>query len=135
MNIQLSTCKDYTRFDHQIILFDPRTRLSAIGLSATDLQAAEKFFSDKANTIYQKYEEGKSLSLVKIDTAKAEFYYLEAARKAGNTLNKFLNAQKIQEASLCNASKKTRLTTAFAEGLVLSNYEFLKYKTRDSKAK
>ncbi|MES2619279.1 MAG: leucyl aminopeptidase [Bacteroidota bacterium] len=135
MALQLLICKDYTDFDHNIILLDEKTKTGSLGLSKVIADEAEVFFSEKGNTLFQQQYEGKTLSLVKIDTTKEEFKTLEAARKAGNALNKFLNGKKIKEASLINASRKIKLTTAFAEGVALSNYSFLKYKTKDKTEK
>ncbi len=135
MNVQLALCRDYAQFQHRIILIDGSTKISSLGLEKPDTDAAQRFFDEKVNSVYQKLSEGNSLNIVKIDLAKEEFRTLETARKAGNTINKFLNAQKIKEASVFNASRKTKLTSAFVEGVVLSNYEFLKYRTKDKKGK
>jgi len=135
MNLSLNICKDYTKFDHQIILIDNGTRLSSLGLSSGDADSATKFFDAKVNHIYQRNAGGRTLYIVKLDSSKAEFQLLEESRKAGNTVNKLLNSLKITEASVYNASKKAKLAGAFAEGLLLSNYEFLKYKTKDKNEK
>jgi leucyl aminopeptidase len=133
MNIQLLICRDASKFDHRIILVDQAVKIPQLHLDEADSKAAETFFVEKVGTAWQKIHNGKTLSIVKVDTTKPEFKYLEEARKAGNTLNKFLNSEKIKEASVINASRKIKLTAAFVEGLVLSNYEFLKYKTLDKK--
>ncbi len=46
-----------------------------------------------------------------------------------------MNSQKTKEVSLFNATGSKDVTLAFAEGLALSNYEFLKYKTKEKKEK
>ena len=135
MNLQLLLCKDYTAFNHNIILIDEKTKLNSLGLSKPVTTEAEIFFNEKVNHIFQQQYEGRTLSVVKIDTSKEEYKTLEAARKAGSTLNKFLNGKKIKEVSLTNASRKPKLAIAFAEGMALTNYEFLKYKTKDKKEK
>jgi leucyl aminopeptidase len=134
MNIELLICRDATKFDHRIILIDQESKLSQLQLEEQDLKAAETFFAEKINSTWHKIDAGKTLSLVKADTTKPEFKYLEEARKAGYSLNKFLNSKRIKEASVINATRKIKLTEAFAEGFVLSNYQFLKYRTLDKKA-
>ena len=114
-------------------MIDKDTQLASLGLSKADLATAQKFFDDKKGSTYQKNAEGKTISLVKIDTSKANFKALEESRKAGNTLNKFINGQKAKEASLFNASSNPDITAAFVEGFLLSNYQFLKYKTAEKK--
>lgn len=135
MNLQLISSRDASKFDHRIILIDGSTKISSLGLSAEDATSAQKFFDEKIGETWQKTIDGKSLSIAKIDTSKSETLILEAARNAGNALNKFFNGKKIKEVSLFNASRKQYLAAAFAEGAALSNYEFLKYKTKDKKEK
>ena len=129
MNIQLAICKDYNKFNHRIILIDNSTKLTTLGLPETDAASAQTYFTEKGNRTYQQTGGGKTLSIVKIDTTKEEFKMLEDTRKAGFNINRFLNGAKATEASVYNATKKIKLAPAFAEGLALSNYQFLKYKT------
>src|SRR4051812_33098645 len=129
MQILLRHCKDYSKFNDQVILIDASTKFSSLGLEKAEANAVQKYFDDKIGPFYRRVADGKTLSLVKIDTTKEEFKMLEEARKAGNQQNKFFNGRKATEASLYNATGKTNLAAAFAEGFALSNYEFLKYKT------
>lgn len=127
----LTLCKDYTAFDHTVVLLDDKTKLGALGLSKTVTADAERFYKENVNHIYRQQYEGKTLSLVKLDSSKAEFKTLEGARKAGYAINRYFNAQKVTTISVYSASRKPALMAAFLEGLVLSNYDFLKYKTKD----
>ncbi|HWB62216.1 MAG TPA: leucyl aminopeptidase [Chitinophagales bacterium] len=135
MNIVLTPVKDPGKFANRIILIDNNTKLGSLGLSAGDTAAAQKFFDQKVNHTYQQINDGKTLSLVKLDTSKEEYKLLEEARKAGYTLNRFLNGKKVKEASVQNETGNAALALAFAEGFVLSNYEFLKYKTKDKNSR
>ena len=115
------------------MLIDKDTSLGSLGLSNQDVSAAQKFFDEKRGSTYQKNSEGKTLSMVKIDTTRENFKVIEDSRKGGYSLNKFLNGQKAKEAALFNASSSTELSAAFIEGFLLTNYQFLKYKTTDKK--
>ena len=97
MTVQLLLCKDYTAFNHNIILIDEKTKLSSLGLSKAIVAEAENFFADKVGNIFQQQYESRSLSIVKIDATKEEFKIQEASRKAGNALNKFLNSKQVKE--------------------------------------
>lgn len=134
MKLQLLTCKDYTKFNHNIVLIDDVAILGDLGLEKAELLAAKAHFDNKVSNTWQKVDGLNSTSIVKLDAGKTEYYTLEGARKAGHNLNKFLNGFKVKEASVYNASPN-QLTIAFVEGLALSNYEFLKYKTKDVKPK
>jgi leucyl aminopeptidase len=135
MPLQLTICKDYTAFNHNVILIDEKTKLSSLGIAKNVLADAEKFFNEKINHVYRQQYEGKSLSIVKVDTTKEEFKTLEAARRAGFGINRFFNSLKIIEASVISASRKPKLLFAFLEGAALSNYDFLKYRTKDKAEK
>ncbi len=135
MSIKLSPCKDYTAFNHNVILVDEKTNLASLGIAKSVLADADCFFKEKINTVYRQQYEGKSLTIVKLDSQKEEFKTLEAARKAGFAANRFLNSLKLKEASLYSSCQKQEVTLAFLEGLALSNYDFLKYKTKDKAEK
>lgn len=134
MFIKISGCKNYNTFSNQIVLIDSKTKINKLPIEADDAKAAEKWFHDKNGNTYSRTAAGKSLHIVKADETKALFLVMEACRKAGNQLNRFLNENKATEASFYNATDKN-LGHAFIEGLLLSNYQFLKYKTRDKKVK
>jgi len=59
---------------------------------------------------------------------------LENYRVAGAKLTPAINEQKIHSAVLLDADNKAEEVLAFAEGLALANYQFLKYK-KDPAAK
>ena len=86
MTLQLLLCKDYTAFNHNIILIDEKTKFSSLSLSKAIAGEAEKFFADKVGSTFQQQYEGRSLSIVKIDASKEEYKVLEVARKSGNAL-------------------------------------------------
>ncbi|MFN8298297.1 MAG: M17 family peptidase N-terminal domain-containing protein [Chitinophagales bacterium] len=135
MSVNLISCKDYTQFKHAVIVAGSETKLNSLGLDKADAAAAQKFFDEKIDQLWQKITPDGSLSIVKLDTGKEAYKVLEAARRAGNTVNKYLNAKRISEASVFNATEQTAIAYAFVEGIALSNYEFLKYKTKEKKEK
>jgi leucyl aminopeptidase len=135
MPLQLLLCKDYTSFNHNILLISEKTSVSELGLTKTLTAEANSYFAEKGNTLFVQQYEGRSLTIVKLDTGREEYRTLEQARKAGNGINKYLNGKKAKEASVYNATGIAAITTAFAEGAALSNYDFLKYKTKDKREK
>jgi len=59
---------------------------------------------------------------------------LEKCRKAGESLLSIINDLKLEKVSLLDCSHKSTETYAFAEGMLLGNYQFLKYR-KDRKEK
>ncbi|HBG71767.1 MAG: hypothetical protein A2W93_06350 [Bacteroidetes bacterium GWF2_43_63] len=60
---------------------------------------------------------------------------LEKLRRLGNDVVKITNKEKIQEISLDVYLEEQALTQYFLEGMLLGNYEFLKYKTNNEPKK
>lgn len=56
---------------------------------------------------------------------------LENARKAASALHAVLKQYDLKEVVVVNAHAEALETLAFAEGLVLTNYQFMKYRTRE----
>jgi len=56
---------------------------------------------------------------------------LENARKAAFSLHAVLKQHDLQDVAVVNGHVTPEETIAFAEGLVLTNYQFMKYRTRD----
>ncbi len=67
------------------------------------------------------------ISLVVFDEPDVSYEHLEKIRKSARKVHDSLNELKISEVSVVNKTASARTTLAFAEGLVLSNYQFLKY--------
>ena len=88
MQISLHLCKDFSKFSEQVILVDASTKFSSLGFDKTEVDAIQKYFDDKIGPFYRRVADGKTVSIVKIDTAKEEFKMLEEARKAGSMSHK-----------------------------------------------
>jgi len=67
--------------------------------------------------------------LVKPEEKKTRFLTLEACRVAGNSLLTSINANKISEIQIIDTQKLPFETLCFAEGMLLGNYQFLKYRS------
>ena len=62
-----------------------------------------------------------------VEKGKNEDYLLEDLRKAGNSFQKELVSQKLTAVSIVDCLNKPEYVLAVAEGIALSNYQFLKY--------
>ncbi|MCX6294675.1 MAG: leucyl aminopeptidase [Bacteroidetes bacterium] len=63
-----------------------------------------------------------------IDVKKEKYQTVELLRKAASTIHTWITDAKIETISVLDAEGKVVETLAFAEGLALTNYQFLKYK-------
>ena len=68
-----------------------------------------------------------------LDKERKKEFRLENYRVAGAKLTPLINEQKIHSVVLFDADNNTEEVLAFAEGLALANYQFLKYKKDPAK--
>ena len=68
-----------------------------------------------------------------IDVKKEKYQTIEALRKASSTIHSWITDAKIETIAVVDVEANADETLAFAEGLALSNYQFLKYKKEKNK--
>jgi len=68
-----------------------------------------------------------------IKEEKDDFIRMENCRKAGDSIASVLNSQKLPEIIIDDVNGNTPETLALAEGIILGNYQFLKYKKENGK--
>ncbi len=103
-------------------------------LPAGIFSAAEKtYLKNQVETLKQEVVSFNRLSfwvyVYFIKEEKDRSKRLEASRKAGDKVAGLLNSQKATRVSLFDAEGKGDELLAFAEGMALGSYQFLKYKT------
>lgn len=131
--LKISLAANTSAAPHQVILFPKSAKFSALPLRNKEEVAVKAAFDDKL-PVYQRFDSVESLTVVFIDDSKEVYKTLENARKAGYSLVKFFNAQKVAKAVVSSVSSDANLTLAFAEGAALTSYQFLKYKTKEKAA-
>lgn len=76
----------------------------------------------------------KQLVIVRMPELKEDFYKnAEKFRKEGKEVNSILNARKVEHIEVLPAGLEEFSGIAFAEGMALANYQFLKYKKEAEK--
>lgn len=108
------------------------TRFS--GIPAGILSTAEKnYLKEQVETLKQDVVVFNRLSyavfIYYIRAEKNRSKRLESCRKAGDKVSGLLNAQKAVKTAVFDAEGNGDETLAFAEGLALGSYQFLKYKS------
>ena len=78
---------------------------------------------------------GRMFTWIKVDSKLEEFKVLESLRKNGSQLCATLNEIKSSEVYVLNNFKKSSYSLALAEGLALSNYQFIHHKKDQEKLK
>ena len=73
------------------------------------------------------------LLIVSIPSTKNEYSSLEAWRRQGNEVAQWAKAEKINSIEVTSFSGNADSLLAFAEGVILGSYQFLKYNSKAEK--
>ena len=112
----------------QAILFSsesPDFKKLSLSKDEAELVAAQR---KAKRPLIQLYRNGSYLFLHFPEAKKAKFQDLEAARVAGNTLVGELKSLNIGDILVSSDAKDAAMLLAYAEGMALGNYQFVKYK-------
>lgn len=113
-----------------IFLIKTDSDLIDLKLSDLELEYIKKEHNAKNEIIeINKYKSRNYV--VYSETKGADFDRLEVMRKNGHTTLSLLNKAKTEKVVVVSVNSSKEETLAFCEGVVLGNYQFLKYKTGD----
>ncbi len=130
MKIQFDITSQAQSFARMHFTFD-RTSVEGIPLSEDETAYAIKQFKENDLVIINRYNE---LILVAFtDTLKIKGAFLEQSRKRGNETSGILRKEKITNIDIIVPSANPESGIAFAEGLALGSYQFVKYQTTSDK--
>lgn len=76
---------------------------------------------------------GYFIYIVMLKDKKTDWQSREACRKAGVEVQALCNKQKLEEITITNYSARPDAAMMLAEGIAMSNYQFLKYRTEAKK--
>ena len=124
--VKLSIAKSYAKNKNLIILAKKDSDFSAFNFSEKELKFIEKSIADKKKQIViNQYD--KFVFVIICKEEKIDYKSKELLRKSAFVLQTTLQKEKIKEVDIFNIENKNDFTLSFAEGLILSNYQFLKY--------
>lgn len=112
--------------DSIIVIGSKKMDLSKFGLNENELKYInDKIDNDDKNILINQFSRFVILSI--LDDDKVEYKRNEIARKSANKLHSALNSEKLSKVTLIDAEENHEAVKSFAEGLALSNYQFLEY--------
>lgn len=113
---------------HQLYILDDVNTLKQV----PEINDSEQSFSANAFKNDQSFvsinQYNRYIFLYFIRPKKTDWQTKELIRKGGAELQAMLNKQKLQEITITNLSKTSEAAYILAEGMALSNYQFLKYR-------
>jgi leucyl aminopeptidase len=113
---------------HQVFLIDTIAQLKSLPLSKEEISFAEQQIKNEKGIVSINRLD-THLFLVHVPAQKENYKTKEAFRKKGATLQQQLAALSIKEITLTNHATEPMAAYHLAEGIVLANYQFLKYKS------
>ncbi len=111
-----------------ILLCNKNSNLKDFGLSKTEIEFVKSEIEKKENSFIAINQFNRYIFIQVIIPKKEKNQTLEALRKAASTAHSIIIENKIETIVLADVENNPSETLAFAEGLALSNYQFLKYK-------
>jgi len=117
--------------ENVVIVCKKNTPLASFGLSSAEIEYAKIEFEKKDKKIAVINQLRRMVILSLLEKKEKEYITLEACRKAGDKISIFLNESKTESVVIVDAVNDVKAVLALAEGIALSNYQFVKYKTKD----
>lgn len=118
---------------HQLFIIDDVKKLSAIP-EITEQEsgyATAAFAAEQNRVTINRYTH--FVFIYNLKPKKTDWQTKETLRKAGSELQMVANKLKLDEITITNITAIESAALLFAEGLALSNYQFLKYRTEAKK--
>ncbi len=113
-----------------IVLSKKQSKFKNLKFSKNELKYIKKQLEDNRKIIeINRYD--YSIFVITINQDEEIKIQQEKARKLANDLFKILDDRKIRDLNILNDISKSKIALSIIEGLLLSNYSFLKYKTKD----
>ncbi|HLG35859.1 MAG TPA: leucyl aminopeptidase [Bacteroidia bacterium] len=133
MNVSIKKATTYNRRDHVVFLTGNVRQLTASQLGKKEIDYVRAEFKNKNKTVVIN-QYNRMACVVNISPDKKEAHNLiEAYRKAGCDVLARFNKAKAKQVVVVSFLGKPGLSLAFAEGMALGNYQFLRYKKGASK--
>ncbi|MGE0566576.1 MAG: M17 family metallopeptidase [Bacteroidia bacterium] len=120
---------------HVLILLDKVEIPSRIGLSKNELSYISGHFKDKDNKSLIFNSSGRLISILLLANKKSDYNTYDSVRKHGSATCDQVNAIKGEVLSICNLTSDENNAIAAAEGVMLGNYQYLKFLSNAKKKK
>lgn len=124
----ISRISDVPLNGNLIMLGDKASNFYDFEFNANEISYIKKCIERKDGLItINRYEQ--SIYIQIIDRSKPKFQVLEESRKVASNLQPVINANQFQSIAILDIEKNEEILMAYAEGLALSSYQFIKYLT------
>lgn len=133
MSVSIKKATNYSRRDHIVFLTDNAKGIPIAQLSRKEIGYAKVEFKNKSKAVFINQYSRVACVVNIAGDKKTPHDVAEAYRKAGNDALGRFNKAKARQVVVVSFLSKPELSLAFAEGMALGNYQFLKYRKDASK--
>lgn len=113
--------------DVQVILLDKKSNAKKAGLTNTEAEQWQQWLRQDIKSS-QFISKGVFKLVITVDTKPEAYKTLEELRKHGNKISATLNKYKVKAVAITNYSNIPQAALYVAEGLALTNYQFIQYR-------
>ena len=111
-----------------VLLCSKNNRFNNYGLSPAEIDFVKNEIGKKDKKFICLNQLGRLVMIQLIDVKKEKYQTMETLRKAACVAHSHIIDFKVENITIVDGDEKPAETLAFAEGLALTNYQFLKYK-------
>lgn len=111
-----------------ILICGRSSNLNGFGLSKSETDFIKERITKQDKKFVGLNQLNRFVMVQVIETKKDKYMVLEMLRKAASHVHQHISEQSLSQITVVDVDGKPSETLAFAEGLALSNYQFLKYK-------
>lgn len=113
----------------KVFILESEEQIEKIGLRQEEADYVKKSYGDSKDKIIVINRYTESYHIFFINPEELESKFMEKCRKNGASICKWLNANHYEDVLIQNIGEKRCVKIGTAEGMMLANYEFKKYKT------
>ncbi len=114
--------------EHVVLICDNNLNLNDSGLTKSEIDFVKKQIKEQNKKSVSINQLNRWVFIQVIDEKKEKHLTLESLRKSASTIHSLIVENKLESISIIDSKNNSSEVLAFAEGLALSNYQFLKYK-------
>ena len=128
MQTIINTTNRLSKNDNLVFITSDLKNLDAKYFSNNEIQHIRKYYKEHKITSFSFNQFNRWIFVQVQEKERKKEFRLENYRVAGSKLTPVINEHKIHSLVLIDADNKAEEILAFAEGMALANYQFIKYK-------
>ncbi len=127
--------KEITPLSAVVYLLDDISTLSYYNFTSDEVKYFTEAFINKEKELLEYNKLGQLHFIIRPKKDEVRYKMLEGCRKLGDQLQQKLNGERINEVTLVDLKASSEEIVAVAEGISISNYQFVKYQNEAEKKK